>query len=112
MEISPSKLARLIIPVVVSVASGSWCSVARADAPFFGSPLDDLKLYVTAPLRWDEEDWLYFGGALAAIAGSHALDSRVRTHFATGSNATSFVRPAAVMALRATPESGLSPCRP
>ncbi|HEY2780301.1 MAG TPA: phosphatase PAP2 family protein [Steroidobacteraceae bacterium] len=63
------------------------CSPARADESVFGSPLEDLKLYVTAPLRWDEEDWLYFGGALVAIGGSHALDSRVRSHFATGSNA-------------------------
>src|ERR1700678_296883 len=27
--------------------------------------LEDAKLYVTAPLRWDVGDWLYFGGALA-----------------------------------------------
>ena len=60
---------------------------ARADSPVFGSPLEDLKLYVTAPLRWDEEDWLYFGGTLVAIGASHEFDARVRAHFATGSNA-------------------------
>jgi hypothetical protein len=52
----------------------------------FGSPLEDLKLYVTAPLRWDQEDWLYFGGALVAIGASHEFDDKVRSHFATGSS--------------------------
>src|SRR5271168_333681 len=83
MEFLPGKLARLVIPAVVSVACSLCCSVARADDPIFGSPLDDLKQYVTAPLRWDEGDWLFLGGALVAIGGSHAFDSRVRDHFVT-----------------------------
>jgi membrane-associated phospholipid phosphatase len=49
--------------------------------------LEDAKLYFTSPLRWDEEDWLYFGGALAAIGAAHSFDERVRDHFATGSKA-------------------------
>jgi len=49
--------------------------------------LEDTKLYFTAPLRWDEEDWLYFGGALIAIGAAHSFDDRVRDHFATGSKA-------------------------
>ena len=72
---------------------------ACAAAGFFGSAvasahsftvqtaLDDTRLYFTAPLRWDREDWLYFAGTLAVVGASHSLDSRVRTHFATGSNA-------------------------
>jgi len=48
--------------------------------------LDDLwtdtKLYFTAPLRWDVQDWIYFGGAVGVIAASHQLDGRVQTHFA------------------------------
>lgn len=83
MEFLPRKLTRLVIPVAVSVACSLSCSVARADEPIFGSPLDDLKQYVTAPVRWDEGDWLFFGGALVAIGGSHAFDSRVRAHFVT-----------------------------
>jgi membrane-associated phospholipid phosphatase len=51
------------------------------------STLEDTKLYFTAPLRWDEEDWLYFGGALLAIGAAHSFDERVRDHFATGSKA-------------------------
>jgi hypothetical protein len=29
-------------------------------------------------LRWDEEDWLYFGGALVAIGVAHSFDERCR----------------------------------
>jgi membrane-associated phospholipid phosphatase len=49
--------------------------------------LEDTKLYFTSPARWDEEDWLYFGGALIAIGAAHSFDERVRDHFATGSKA-------------------------
>lgn len=58
-----------------------------ADSFGAGTALEDLKLYFTAPLRWDEEDWMYFGGALAATGAAYEFDKRVRTHFATGSNA-------------------------
>ncbi len=44
----------------------------------------DAKAYFTAPLHWDEKDWLYFGGTLAAIAASHHYDDQVRRHFTTG----------------------------
>src|SRR5689334_16259204 len=51
---------------------------------------DDVKCYVTAPIRWDGRDWLYFGGAVAAVAVAHHYDERVRTHFVgTGLPATS-----------------------
>lgn len=53
----------------------------------FGGALEDIKLYFTAPVRWDETDWLVFAGSLAAIEGSHTLDKRVRSHFATGADA-------------------------
>jgi membrane-associated phospholipid phosphatase len=50
------------------------------------SALDDAGQYFTAPLRWDAEDWTYFGVGLAAVAAAHEFDSNVRTHFAAGSN--------------------------
>ncbi len=46
--------------------------------------LQDVKLYVTAPLRWDRQDWLFAGGTLLAIAGSHRYDAQVRAHFDKG----------------------------
>jgi membrane-associated phospholipid phosphatase len=43
--------------------------------------LGAIKAYVAAPLRWDTSEWLYFGGALAAIGVAHHYDSQVRSHF-------------------------------
>jgi hypothetical protein len=42
---------------------------------------DDLKCYVTGPIRWDSRDWLYFGGVVAAVGLAHHYDEDVRTHF-------------------------------
>jgi membrane-associated phospholipid phosphatase len=41
----------------------------------------DIRRYFTAPLRWDHNDWAWFGGALVAIGASHHYDTQVRTHF-------------------------------
>jgi len=59
-----------------------------ADGASFVGPrrvLRDIGDYATAPLRWDRADWVYFGGALAAIGAAHHFDARVRTHFTAGS---------------------------
>jgi len=47
----------------------------------------DTKLYFTSPLRWDAGDWLYFGGAVAAVAASHQADGNIQRHF-VGKNPT------------------------
>lgn len=44
--------------------------------------LKAIQAYVTAPVRWDRNDWLLFGGSLAAIGVAHHFDATVRTHFA------------------------------
>jgi membrane-associated phospholipid phosphatase len=75
--------------VIVLLAGVAPASGARADQTFdLKTAFEDTKQYFTAPLRWDREDWLFFGGALAAIAAAHEGDQRVREHFATGSKAT------------------------
>src|SRR5579862_1807296 len=55
------------------------------DAPAPQQPgsglLTDIKLYFTAPLRWDARNWAWFGGALLAIGAAHHYDTQVRTHF-------------------------------
>src|ERR1700723_167172 len=66
---------------------GIFPVVGRTADSLLDTTLEDTKLYFTAPLRWDEEDWLYFGGALVAIGAAHSFDERVRDHFATGSKA-------------------------
>jgi len=68
---------------VVGICPG----VGRTADSLLDTTLEDTKLYFTSPLRWDEEDWLYFGGALVAVGAAHSFDERVRDHFATGSQA-------------------------
>ncbi len=45
--------------------------------------LDDVAQYYTAPLRWDAEDWTYFGVSTIAIVAAHEADTTVRSHFAS-----------------------------
>jgi hypothetical protein len=52
---------RKITAVFSWVAFGFSPLVVRAADFSVGTALEDTKLYFTAPLRWDEEDWLYFG---------------------------------------------------
>jgi len=77
----------IIFATVLGLALGHFPPTASASDSRVGTALEDVKLYFTAPLRWDEEDWLYFGGTLAAIGAAHEFDQRVRSRFATGSNA-------------------------
>jgi membrane-associated phospholipid phosphatase len=69
------------------VVVGMFPSIGRTADSLLDTTLEDTKLYFTSPLRWDEEDWLYFGGALVAVGAAHSFDERVRDHFATGSKA-------------------------
>jgi membrane-associated phospholipid phosphatase len=84
---------RAVMKTQIALTLAAWVAVtlypaqARASDSFVGTTLEDTKLYFTAPLRWDEEDWLYFGGALVAIGAAHSFDGQVRDHFATGSKA-------------------------
>lgn len=50
--------------------------------------LEDSESYFTAPLRWDAEDWSWFGAAAAITALSTTADKPVRDHFAPGPLAT------------------------
>jgi membrane-associated phospholipid phosphatase len=56
-------------------------SAEPATAQSGGGLGSDIKLYFTAPLRWNATDWAWFGGALLAIGAAHHYDSQVRTHF-------------------------------
>jgi membrane-associated phospholipid phosphatase len=60
-----------------------WPGIVHASDAFSAKEaLEDTKQYFTAPLRWDGEDWIYFGATLAAVGVSHEFDTRARTHFA------------------------------
>jgi membrane-associated phospholipid phosphatase len=60
----------------------SVTSPCRAQSSLPADIWTDTKLYFTAPLRWDTQDWLFFGGALAAVGAAHQYDGNVRRHFA------------------------------
>ena len=79
---------RIVAVATICAAIGLFPIRGRADESFsIKSALEDTKLYFTAPLRWDEKDWIAFGGALVAIGVAHQFDEKVRDHFATGSKA-------------------------
>jgi hypothetical protein len=61
------------------------CNAGQLDAH---AALEDAKLFVTAPLRWDARDWTYFGATALAVAAAHEYDDDVRTHFARNSATT------------------------
>jgi hypothetical protein len=73
-----------------------------ADTSSVSGVIEDTKLYFTAPLRWDDRDWLQFGVSLAAIGIAHEHDADVRDHFApaadTGKQDSNDARDAAPLA--------------
>jgi membrane-associated phospholipid phosphatase len=85
----PGALRRAVLGLAAWIAAQALGSAVAdaSEAITAGNTLEDIKLYYTAPLRWDEADWFAFAGTLALIGGAHEFDQRVRTHFATGPNA-------------------------
>ncbi|MBV8854259.1 MAG: phosphatase PAP2 family protein [Sinobacteraceae bacterium] len=70
---------------VACICAAGWVSVpAAASEEDFGPAdvLTDTRLYFTAPLRWDLQDWFRVGEVAAVVALSHALDKPTRNHFA------------------------------
>lgn len=66
-----------LLLTVVWLLVGSPCQAASDR-----SILEDAKLYVTAPVRWQQRDWLYASSSILAIAAAHQYDDRVQRHFA------------------------------
>lgn len=76
--------AGIVLSCVCSVFVSGESLAGNLDARTI---LEDSKLYFTAPLRWDAQNWTYFGGALLAVGVAHEYDDDVRNHFADGSRA-------------------------
>jgi len=75
-----------LLPCYARAEEGSCDAATDPTCPVpHSGPVDVIKAYVTAPVRWDSTDWLYFGGTLAAIGIAHAFDGSVRMHFTHGS---------------------------
>ena len=84
----------LLLSITPLLPQSAWAQADDCDQdtdPNCPTPLsrslDAIKAYVTAPLHWTGTDWLYFGGAIAAIGIAHEFDGRVRTHFTGNSPA-------------------------
>jgi hypothetical protein len=74
---------RVLLLACVFACIATPCRAADDELPL--PPLvEEARLYVTSPLRWQQRDWLLAAGALATIAASHQLDNRVQQHFAQG----------------------------
>jgi hypothetical protein len=65
---SPSKKSPLPLGLLLcGVLCATTCAAEEPDR----SLLEDTKLYVTAPLRWDSQGWMKFTGTVPGAAGRH-----------------------------------------
>lgn len=78
-QTSPAPDPDLTVPTVPEPSPPVTTPAAEAPPP--SGLAHDAKLYFTAPLHWNANEWAWFGGALVAIGASHHYDSQVRTHF-------------------------------
>jgi len=83
---SPIQLASrcLLALALFSGLCNSPDCAARAVEP--GAALKDAQLYFTAPIRWQQDDWIRFGGTLVALGVAYNYDENVRSHFTGGSD--------------------------
>ena len=84
-----SRLARRISVATLVMSAGLFSVPSRADTSSVSGVLEDTGLYFTAPLRWNERDWLQLGASVAAIGLAHQLDDNVRSHFVPANGAAS-----------------------
>jgi hypothetical protein len=59
------------------------CSADSGPAQAVHDALADTAEYFTAPIHWNEGNWLQFGASVAAIAAAHEYDDNLRNHFAS-----------------------------
>jgi len=78
------RAARLLAAAPIACMGLSATCAAQAVQP--REALEDAKLYFTAPLHWDQRDWLEFGGTLVVLGIAHQYDDDVREHFVKNSS--------------------------
>jgi len=76
----PTHRTSLISLLILSIFSCTRGNPGQLDAR---AAVKDAGLYFTAPLRWDAQDWSWFGATALAIAAAHEYDDNVRAHFGT-----------------------------
>jgi hypothetical protein len=75
---------RLVLKWVACVSLIACATPAAAGSNIGHDLAEDAKLYFTAPIRWDEKDWLHVGETLVVVGIAHQYDDDVRTHFVAG----------------------------
>ncbi len=78
-----TSVIKAIAAASLACIGGGLSHVSRAESVTPADLWTDTKLYFTAPLRWDTADWLFFGGAVAAVGAAHQFDGNVRQHYTT-----------------------------
>lgn len=81
-QTSPAPETDLTSPTVPEPSATGSTPVTETPPP--SGLVHDAGLYFTAPLHWNANEWAWFAGALAAIAGSHHYDTQVYSHFTKG----------------------------
>lgn len=79
-------IERTVAASILCTALATPCS---ADPTSLGALVTDTQQYFTAPLRWDQADWIRFAGTLGAIGVAHEYDAQVHSHFMSGANVAS-----------------------
>jgi membrane-associated phospholipid phosphatase len=77
--ISVSARRRQLAVALYVCATVAVPSVAKADS--LKDYAHDVRDYVLSPLSWNNHDWTWFAGSVAAIALAHQYDDNVQTHF-------------------------------
>ena len=69
--------------LLASLVLAAPCSADSGPVQEVKNGLADTVQYFTAPIHWDEGNWLQFGASVAAIAAAHEFDDTLRNHFAS-----------------------------
>jgi hypothetical protein len=78
-------VAALTLPTSAQAQSAPEEGSTDRPSPYrFGTLFRDIRDYIIAPLHWDTEQWVYVGGAVAAVTAAHGFDETVQRHFANG----------------------------
>jgi len=75
---------KILLAIGVLLWSVLCAAPCEADGSTDRSLLEDTKLYVSAPLRWEADGWMKFAGTVLAVGVAHEFDRSVRHAFEPG----------------------------
>ena len=81
MSIERSVMYKLVLFIIALVPSLSMAEEITSDFSI-RNLISDGQNYFTAPLRWDQQDWLWFGGTVMTVAAIQETDEDTRSIYA------------------------------